>query len=93
VTADVSSGVSESPRVLIEDHAGEYVLRIVDDQLVPAGQKYASDAHVQVLCAGEVVRDFLYPAYRIWTLAAHWREELPLSELVSPTDPTPPLEA
>jgi len=65
---------------LLEQEAQGYTLLIVDDQPVPEGRKYAPDAHVQVLRAGKVVRDFLYPSYRIWTLAAHWTEALPLDE-------------
>lgn len=47
-----------------------------DDQPIANGQKCAADLRVLVLVNGERVREFIYPAYRIWTLLAHWTEGL-----------------
>lgn len=55
-----------------------------DDQPIAEGKKYAADLRVVLLLNGERVREFTYPAYRIWTLLAHWTEGLadltPVSE-------------
>lgn len=58
-----------------DDH-GEWSIRIYDDQPVPDGKKYAPENRVVILRNETQVRDFLYPAYRIWTLLAHWTEGL-----------------
>lgn len=47
-----------------------------DDQPIQEGQKYAADLRVLLLVNGERIREFTYPAYRIWTLLAHWTEGL-----------------
>lgn len=47
-----------------------------DDQPITDGKKYAADLRVLLLLNGERVREFTYPAYRIWTLLAHWTEGL-----------------
>lgn len=53
---------------------GEWEIFIHDDQPVAEGKKYADDVRVEIFQAGTRVREFLYPAYRRWTLLAHWRE-------------------
>jgi hypothetical protein len=59
-----------------------------DDQPIADGQKYAAYLRVLLLLNGERVSEFTYPAYRIWTLLAHWTEGL--SDLaLSPGNPTP----
>ena len=47
-----------------------------DDQPIAEGKKYAADFRVLLLVNGERIREFTYPAYRIWTLLAHWTEGL-----------------
>lgn len=61
-----------------EYRAGEtlWTIEAHDDQPIADGQKYAADLRVLLLLNGERIREFTYPAYRIWTLLAHWTEGL-----------------
>lgn len=60
----------------IEDQHGRWLLRIHDDQLIAEGHTVAADNRVELTHDGVVVREFLYPSYRIWTLLAHWKDDL-----------------
>lgn len=55
---------------------GDYVLTIIDDQPIADGARLAADVRVVVTKNGEPFREFLYPAYRQWTLLAHWTDTL-----------------
>lgn len=57
---------------------GPWALDIYDDQPVPDGRKYAPEMRVVFTWAGSVVQETTYPSYRIWTLLAHWTDDLPL---------------
>ena len=63
---------------LRDEHRGDgealWTIEAHDDQPIAEGKKYAADLRVLVLLNGERVREFTYPAYRIWTLLAHWAE-------------------
>lgn len=60
----------------IEDQHGRWTIRILDDQPIAEGHKYAADNRVELLHDATVVREFLCPGYRIWTLLAHWKDDL-----------------
>jgi hypothetical protein len=65
--------------VIRDEHAvGDdvWTIEFHDDQPIEVGKKYAADNRVVLLLNGERVREFMYPAYRIWTLLAHWTEGL-----------------
>lgn len=52
---------------------------------VPGSQ----DARVELRKGSELVREFVYPMYRVWTLIAHWRE----SDEVNQPEPSETAEA
>ncbi|MEP7738552.1 hypothetical protein ABKW28_12920 [Nocardioides sp. 31GB23] len=76
------------------DGEAVWTIEAHDDQPIAEGQKYAADLRVLVLLDGERVREFTYPAYRIWTLLAHWTEgiEVLAAELGLPAGNTTPAE-
>lgn len=73
-----------------EYRAGEtlWTIEAHDDQPIAEGKKYAADLRVVLLLNGERIREFTYPAYRIWTLLAHWTESLDDVSLPPEADPS-----
>lgn len=67
-------------------HDGErqWDIEAHDDQPIEDGKEYAADLRVLLLLNGERFREFTYPAYRIWTLLAHWTDGL--AELAASAD-------
>ena len=55
---------------------GRYTLTITDDCPIPTGKTLARDVRVTLHNAGELESKFRYPAYRKYTLLAHWKDGL-----------------
>lgn len=69
------------PEPKIRDTHGEYAIEVFD--LEPGG----ADCFVVLRQGDEELKHFRYPAYKIWTLLAHWKEydEVnPAAEVVEP---------
>lgn len=59
------------------DTHGEWEIHIYDDQPVAEGKKYAANMRVVWLRDGVQQREALCPSYKIWTVLAHWKDDLP----------------
>lgn len=55
-------------RPVAGDTYGEFTLTAYD---IPGNNQ---DYRVVLTRTGTIVREFAYPAYKIWTLLAHWRD-------------------
>lgn len=71
---------------IIKRHCG-WTLTITDDCPIEDGQTYASQHSVLLAFQGATVREVTCPSYKIWTLLAHWTDDLPEPPLVRPFAP------
>lgn len=62
----------------------QWVIQAHDDQPIAEGKTYAANLRVVLFRDGQQVREFTYPAYRIWTLLAHWTDGLAEFEEAQP---------
>jgi hypothetical protein len=77
-TADLDLGVlpDDGRAQQIVDMFGDWKLTITDDQPVADGKTVPGEVHVALYKGCELRKEFLYPAYRQWTLLAHWKDSL-----------------
>lgn len=79
----VRPGDGEGAAYAGADH-GEWTVRAYDDQPVAEGKKYPANLTVKIAKSGQPWREFLFPSYKIWTLLAHWTEDLDVLEEAGP---------
>jgi len=92
-------GQSTRSEIMYAAKAGRPVRYLEEDSAPLAGDEYngftidafripgrPADARVVLRRGGELVREFEYPTYRVWTLLAHWRENVE----VNPETHAPP---
>lgn len=71
----------EVPQV-VDRHApkvqthGKYTFTVYDDQPIKEGDVVAAWVRFTLAVNGEVIEDDIYPAYRQYTLLAHWKDGL-----------------
>ena len=66
--ATEATGSSPDNALIASDTYGEYDLSAFD------ASTEAGSYRVVLRKSGTVVQEFDYPAYKIWTLLAHWRD-------------------
>lgn len=66
--------MAENRAADIVDTWGEYTITVKDSLPIDEGKTFAQERHVVIDYKGTPEKEFTYPAYRIWTLLAHWSE-------------------